>query len=102
MPLTVEERLKMLQEFVDLPSTPAAKSWRIAIFNNIVSYIRQSNGDDAVFKNLLWMDYLAWVAWNFDGEKYPIFLTRKQYSMYKKFKEFDTNTWLYQRRAGKS
>lgn len=99
--MDVKERLKSLQLGVTLAKTPARKEWCQRIYNNIVRYIQESDGDDDKFKAALWKDYLAWTAWFFDGEKYPIFLTRKQYVMYLNFFKYKTNMWLYQRRAGK-
>lgn len=100
--MNVKERLVLLEEAVDKAATPAARKWRAAIFQNILKYIKASNGDDSKFKRFLWQDYLAWTAWYFNGEKYPIYLTKKQYQMYVKFFEGDNNVWMYQRRAGKS
>lgn len=96
------DRLKALSSSVQNATTPAAKAWKQTIYDKIISYIQRSNGDDEVFRQHLWLDYLAWTAWHFDGESVPIFLTKKQFKMYLNFKEYDSNIWLYQRRAGKS
>ncbi len=100
--VTYVERLQLLATAVEKSTTPSARKWKQIIYDKIIKYIQQSNGDDETFKKLIWLDYLAWTAWHFDGESTPIFLTKKQFKMKLNFDEFDQNIWLYQRRAGKS
>lgn len=84
-----------------MATTPSSKEWRTAIFNKIVNYIQASAGDEEQFQAMLWKDYVCWTAWHFDGEKYPLMLTKKQYQMFRNFYKYDVNTWLVQRRGGK-
>lgn len=96
------DRILALQEGVKASRTPKQLQWRERIYEKIVGYITDSQGDDEVFKKLLWGDYLAWAAWYLNGEEHPLFLTKKQFMMYVRFFEKDSNIWMYQRRAGKS
>lgn len=100
--ISPQERLEQLRETVEDTHTEAAKQWRRKIYNNIVSYIEASQGDDDKFYlELLPSDYLAWVAWHCDIKKMPIFLTKKQFQMYLSFVKNSRCMWMYQRRAGK-
>lgn len=102
--MSFKARLKELKDIIDSSSTPVLHAHRLAIFNRLLGYIEQSNGDDRwVYKKTIAEDWPAFCALELTTkEGIPLFLSPWQTEVDEAIDTSDDMTILAARQVGKT